>query len=206
MLESALVGFAIAHFVDALLPALALAGAAFAWEQWLVALNPASPGVYWAVWAAGVAVALVGRLLAGRTRVALLGNTDTTPRQLIVAGLLVVVTTWYPLKIEDPASTLVAPFAIGAVLSWLAITLLLLAVELIDYYTGALAHEFHPRSTCVLAWIGLSALIALDLCAWLGGWLIVVLGLAAFGALFAIGLLVRAAGGGRPRSPLAYRD
>jgi len=206
MLESALVGFAAVHFIDALLPGLLFAGVAFAWDQWLIVLNPASPGIYWAVWAPGAAVGVCLRLLTGRTRVSLVGNTETTPKQMIVAGLLVIALTWYPLTIEDPASTLVSPFAIGAVLSWLAITILLVAIELIDYYTGVLAHEFHWRSVCVLAWCGLSGLIAIDLCAWLGGWLIVILAIAAFGALLAIGIAVRMAGGGRPRGIFEYRN
>jgi hypothetical protein len=206
MLGPALIGFVTAHLIDSVAAALAFAAAAFAWEQWfLQPIGGPPPGTYWAVWPFGVALAGVTRVLFGRTRLALVGDTRTTPPQLIGAGILVLAFSWYTVSIEDPGSALVAPFASGALLTWLLATLVLIVLEIAAYYTGAPGtNEFHWRGASASAWYGITALIVLDLLVWRHGWLLVLLAGGAFIAMLGIGGCVRAVGGAQPRSIFEY--
>jgi len=182
MLLSAVHAFAAVYAIDALPVAGVVAGVAFAWMWYFIAADMLpSAGIYWAIWPAGVALALGLRWLTRRLgALTLWPDSIMSPRQAFAPLLLVFAFTWYPRMIEDPASSLVSPFPIGAVVSMLAATLVLVCVEIADNIGGSgTALAFAPGGTNCVAWCGIAAIVALDVSIWMHGWLLVVLTAAA---------------------------
>lgn len=182
MLLSAVHAFAAAHAVDALPVVAVCAGVAFAWSWYFIAADIApSVGLYWAVWPAGLALALALRAVTRRLgALTLWPDSLTSPRQACAPLLLTFAFTWYPRMIEDPASSLVSPFPIGAVVSLLAATVVLLCIEIADNIGGSgTAQAFLAFGVNATLWCGIAAIVALDVAVWMHGWLLVVLTAAA---------------------------
>ena len=187
MLLAAVHSFLAFFYVDALPVAAAVAGIAFVWMWYFIGSETVAS--YWIVWPTGLAVAAVARWHMRRLRaLALLPNSATTPRQMLAAVAVVFAFTWYTLQIEDPASALIEPFPIGAVLSLLIAAPVLLVLEIGDHMGGtATALSFQSISTHWHAWLGVCAIVALDLLVWRHGWLLVVVGGGALAAMAALG-------------------
>lgn len=178
MLLSAVHAFAAFHAIDSLPVAAAVAGVSFAWAWYFVAPDA---GLYWAIWPAGLVLAALLRALTRRLpAVRLWPDSVATPRQVCAPLFITLAFTWYSLFVEDPASSLVAPFPIGAVLALLYTSLALLVIEIADHIGGNGA-VFMASGVNFVTWCGVAGLVALDLLVWLHGWLLVVLGVSALG-------------------------
>jgi hypothetical protein len=205
MLESAIAAYVCLLLVDAVGAALVLAGAAFAWHQWFIyPAGGTAPGIYWAVWPVGAALALGARLLGGHVRVAWIADPRTTPAQAIVVVFLILAGTFYADSIEDPGAALAAPFAIGVLAAWLLDAYILAAADIGAYFAGTTVHPFLLRGRHALAWYGTTALMAIDLLAWRNGWLTVVAAAAGVVALVLIAAATRTVLGARPRPLFVY--
>lgn len=193
MLLAAIHSFLAFFYVDALPVAAAVAGIAFVWMWYFI--GDANVATYWIVWPAGLGVAAVARWHMRRLRtLALLPDSNVTPRQMLPAIVVVFCFTWYTLNIEDPASALIEPFPIGAVLSLLIATPVLLVFEIADHMGGtATALSFQLISAHWHAWLALCAIVALDLVAWRHAWLLAVVGGGVLLTFVAVRFMLRAA-------------
>lgn len=208
MLKPVIAGFIALHFQDALVFAAVFSGAAFVWDLYAVKtdgiarMNGYDIGWWWIKWAIGVGVAAGVRWWMRRLwgHLRLLGALDAAARQLVVSFLVFLTLTWYQVTVEDPAESLVEPFAAGALLSWLLAWLVLFVLETIDYYVDERPpSEFSPTSLNVVAAVVIAAIILLDLLTFLGNWILALLMIGAL-ALFAGGGWVFKAVGGAPLS------
>jgi hypothetical protein len=190
MLKPLLTGFAALHYQDALTAVALSSAAAFLWDWRVPAVNAFHQmsarqcGVWWGVWAVGVALAAVGRALASAEprRVRLLPASDTFARQFIVAAVYFLALAWYAERIEDPAHG-GATFPVGALLSWALVLVALLVVEAVENMIGVAGREYVPGvSENITSAVVTTAVVAFDLVVWLDGWLIVVI---LGGAMFA---------------------
>lgn len=183
MLLGTIHAFVAAFYVDALPIAAAVAGIAFAWMWYFIGTE--SVASYWIAWSPGLAVAAVARWRTRRLlSLSLLPSTTATPRQMLAAVFVVFAFTWYTLRIEDPASALIEPFPIGAVLSLLIVTPVLIVLEIADHVgTNETAPAFQPISTHWNAWLALCGIVAVDMIAWRHSWLLVIVGGGAMVAL-----------------------
>lgn len=208
MLKAVITGFIALHFQDALVFVALFSGAAFVWDLYAVQtdgverMSGMDIGWWWIKWVIGVAIAVGVRWwmqrLWGRVRV--LGALDAAARRLVISSLVFLALTWYEVSVEDPAQSLMEPFAAGALLSWLLVWLVLFVLETVDYYVDeGPPSEFRPGGVNVVAAVVIAAIIVIDLLTFLGNWILALLMLAAL-ALFAGGGWVIKAVGGAPLS------
>ena len=185
MLKAIVVGFIGVHFIDVLVFNVLFAVAAFFWDyQWAMS----APLSYWLQWVGGVLAAFAGRVVFVRaatfTALPHLGVHDSF-RAFLVAALVLVCFTFYGMRIEDPASSLAEPYASGAILSWLSTLLMLMVIELVEYYGATKNRDFSlRRSENVQAACFITLVVGVDLAAFLHGYLVVVLAAAAMAAFF----------------------
>ena len=207
MLKPLIAGFITLHWQNAVALAAMFAGAAFMWDLYVVdndgigKMSGGDIGWWWGLWAIGVAVAAVVRWCFRRLRVlVVLGALDVSVRQLVVSSMVFLALTWYNITVEDPAQSLVEPYAVGAVMSWLLVWLLLFVLEVVDHYISERApSEFGWQvSTNQTGAIVIGAIIFIDLLAFLDGWIIALLLLGALALFVGGGWVVKAVGGAPP--------
>lgn len=186
MLLGTIHAFVAFFFIDALPMAAVMVGVAFAWMWFFIGSDNVAS--YWIVWPFGLLVAAAARYRGRRLRsFAPWPDTLTTPRQMLSAVVVVFSFTWYTQSIEDPASSLVSPFAVGAVLSLLIVTPALLILELVDHISGiGTTQSFQLYSVNLYAWVALLLIVAVDLLAWRHGWLLVVVGAATMITMYTV--------------------
>lgn len=184
MLKAVIVGFIALHFQEALSFVLLFTGAAFMWDLYAVGnndferLSGSDIAWWWGKWAIGVVVSVALRWWLHRLRkLTFLGALDVAVRQLVVTFLVFLALTWYNVTIEDPAESLIEPFAVGAVISWLLVWLVLFVLEIVDFYVSErVPTEFDWRSSInEEAAIIVALIIFIDLLAFLDGWIIALL-------------------------------
>ena len=190
MLLSTIHAFLAFFYVDALPVAAVVAAIAFTWMWYFI--GSAHVAAYWIAWSPGLAVAVVARWHNRQLgAIGLWPNSTTTPRQMLAALLLVFSFTWYPLNIEDPATSLFEPFPIGAVQSLLIATPVLFILEIVDHVaSSATRRSFQTYSTHLHTWVALLCIVAVDLVAWGHAWLLVIV---AGSALIAMAVVARVA-------------
>ena len=180
MLKPILVGFFNVHFIDVVVFNVIFAVGAFFWDYAWAMEHPLQ---YWLEWAGGIIAAAAGRVLfvrtSGFTVLPQLGVHDAF-RSFLVATLVFVCFTFYTTRIEDPASSLTEPYASGAITSMLFSLLMLLVIELVEYYAATRNRDFSLRQSenMQAAWF-IVGVVGVDLAAFLHGYLVVVIAAAA---------------------------
>lgn len=208
MLKPFITGFLNFHFIDYLLFNAAFAAGAFFFD-WRVP-GPDAVGVhimtkrdYWVYWVqnvCGVVAAYLLRLFTGRSLRPRLLPPNSEAGGLAYQGLLVAFVAFlamflYRMRIDDPADALVEPFAIGIVISAVALCCVLLAAELIEYYLGTLPAPTQlsfDTSRNLQAALCVLAAMALDLLAFEHGHYLVLLTLAGLVAVWLVAALIGA--------------
>jgi hypothetical protein len=208
MLKPLITGFLNFHFIDYLLFNAAFAAGAFFFDWRLPGPDVAGVHVmtrrdiwvYWVQWVAGALAALLLRLWVRRgVRVRLLPS-DNEAGGIAYQGVLVALAAYlsmflYLMRIDDPADALIEPFAIGIVVSAVALCCVMLAAELVEYFLGTL------EAPVLLTWrtsrnlqAALCALaaMALDLLAFEHGHFFVLLTLAGLLALWLLAAMIGA--------------
>lgn len=149
MLKPVIAGFLNVYFIDYLLFSAVFATAAFLLD-WRVPgpsdrvferMHGADYWQYWLLAAAGWALALVLRLVTRRGLPLRVLPSETEAAGAAYHGFLTALAVLlalflYRLRIDDPGSALVEPFAIGIVLSAAAVCCVLLAAVVIEFYMG----------------------------------------------------------------------
>lgn len=186
MLKGLLVGYLLAHWQCCVVMVAAMAGVAFALD--LYQLNGAGTAVqrmsgteiavYWGTLVGGVLLALLERVVLSRVREPMFWwpFREETLRELLVALVMLLALFWYDTHVDDPAGSVIEPFASGAALSVAFVWLVALCVELIELWTGVQPpRRFHWLGVNLFGAAVLSVLAALDVAVFRGGWLLVLI-------------------------------